>query len=199
MVMRLHAGGSVAPAITGRATLDGVAATAVRQTGAGGARAAGHPGAGSSAPGSVTATTAGLPRRGPGGEVAPAPDGEASACHPPTGGFQDITGDGCAEEILITSGSVFVDGARYPVGEADDQVAVGDWDCDGIATVALVQSGGRVYVFDGWPESTALAGRLVADLAPPVHLTDVTRGACNELVVQYAEGTWHLPLPGAAS
>lgn len=201
MVVRLDAGGAVAPAMTGGATLDSLAATAVRQTGAGGARAAGHLGAGSPVPAAVTATTAPLPGQAPGGGAAPAPTpgGDASACRPPAGGFRDITGDGCAEEILIASGSVFVDGSRYPVGEADDQVAVGDWDCDGVATVAVVQSGGRVYVFDGWPESTALAGRLVADLAPPVHLADITRGACNELVVHYAEGTWHLPLPGAAS
>ena len=95
------------------------------------------------------------------------------------------------------AGFVSIDGARYPVGESGDQVAVGDWDCDGVATVALVQPGGRVYVFDGWPREVPLVGRLVADLTPPVELADVPRGACNELLVRYAGGTWYLPLPAA--
>ena len=118
-----------------------------------------------------------------------------SGCDPVTDGFRDVTGDGCAEEVHVATGFVSVDGARYPVGEAGDQVAVGDWDCDGVATVALVQPNGRVYIFDTWPQETPLVGRLVADLTPPVQLADVSRGACNELLVRYAGGTWYLPLP----
>lgn len=125
----------------------------------------------------------------------PPPAGHGAGCDPIVDGFRDVTGDGCAEEIDIITGFVSVDGTRYPVGEFGDQVAVGDWDCDGIATVALVQPGGRVYVFDSWPTDSPLVGRLVADLAPPVQLADVPRGACNELLVRYAEGTWYLPLP----
>ena len=125
----------------------------------------------------------------------PPPPGDAAGCRPVAGGFRDVTGDGCAEQIDLTAGFVSVDGTRYPIGAAGDQVAVGDWDCDGVATVALVQSGGQVYVFDSWPRHTPLVGRLVAYLAPPVQLADVPRGACNELLVRYAEGTWHLPLP----
>jgi hypothetical protein len=129
----------------------------------------------------------------------PAPDDDVADCRPPVAGYRDITGDGCAEEVIIDSGAVLIGGVRYPVGEAGDQVAVGDWDCDGVATVALVQDGGRVYVFDGWPEGAALVGELLVDLTPPVRLADVARGACNELVVHYAGGTWHLPLPASSS
>ncbi len=125
----------------------------------------------------------------------PPPAGDGAGCQPLAEGFRDVTGDGCAERIEIIAGFVSVDDTRYPVGEAGDQVAVGDWDCDGIATVALVQSGGQVYLFDSWPTDSPLVGRLVADLAPPVQLADVPRGACNELLVRYAEGTWYLPLP----
>ncbi len=138
-----------------------------------------------------------VPDPGPAVPAGPASTGittGADSCRPPARGYRDITGDGCAEEVVIDSASVLVDGARYPVGEAGDQVAVGDWDCDGIATVALAQSGGRVYLFGGWPEDAPLVGELVAELMPPVQLADVPRGACNELVVQYAGGTWHLPL-----
>jgi len=112
--------------------------------------------------------------------------------------LRDVDGDGCAEQIRITPGFVSVDGVRYPVGSPDDQVAVGDWDCDGIATVAVVEPGGRVYLFDHWPRLAPLVGTLVAELPPPVELADVARGACNELTVRYSEGTWYLPLPAAA-
>ena len=112
--------------------------------------------------------------------------------------MRDVDGDGCAEQIRIAAGFVSVDGVRYPVGAPGDQVAVGDWDCDGIATVAVVQPGGRVYLFEDWPQQAPLVGELVAELAPPVELADVARGACNELTVRYREGTWYLPLPAAA-
>ena len=145
------------------------------------------------------AATAADRRAGPSAPPDPAPGDGAVPCRPPGGGARDVTGDGCANEIIIDSGGVLVDGIRYPVGETGDQLAVGDWDCDGVATVALVQDGGRVYLFDGWPEGAALVGELVVDLTPPVRLADVPRGACNELVVHYAGGTWYLPLPTSSS
>lgn len=121
------------------------------------------------------------------------------ACRPTAAGYRDITGDGCAEQILFGEGFVAVDGVHYPVGEAGDQLAVGDWDCDGIATLALVQEAGRVYVFESWPDVVPLTGNLVADLPPPLLLQDAPQGACNQLVVHYAEGSWHLPLPPPGS
>jgi len=131
--------------------------------------------------------------------AAPEPPGSPTAgCREPGSGLRDVDGDGCAEEIRIADGSVAVDGVRYPVGTAGDQVAVGDWDCDGIATVALVQPGGRVYLFESWPRQAPVTGTLVAELPPPLELAGVARGACHELTVRYSEGTWHLPLPAAA-
>ena len=126
------------------------------------------------------------------------PDDEAAGCREPVSGRRDVDGDGCAEEIRVVPGFVSVDGIRYPVGAADDQVAVGDWDCDGIATVALVQPTGQVYLFEAWPQHEPLGGTLVAELPPPVELAGITRGSCTELTVRYREGTWFLPLPAAA-
>ena len=126
------------------------------------------------------------------------PDDGAAGCRAPAGGSRDVDGDGCAEQVHIAAGFVSVDGRRYPVGTPGDQVAVGDWDCDGVATVAVVQPGGQVYLFDSWPLEAPLVGTLIADLLPPVKLADVARGACNELTVHYAEGTWYLPLPSAS-
>ncbi len=45
------------------------------------------------------------------------------------------------------------DGRRYGLGTSDDLAVVGDWNCDGQATPAMLQrSTGVVAVFDAWPE-----------------------------------------------
>ena len=151
------------------------------------------------APAPTPPTAAPRPARPATAPTAPDPPAQpTTGCRAPGNDSRDIDGDGCAEEIRIAAGSVSVDGVRYPVGTAGDQVAVGDWDCDGIATVALVQPDGRVYLFESWPQQTPLVGRLVAELPPPLQLAGVARGACHELTVRYSEGTWYLPLPAAA-
>lgn len=210
MAMRLSGEDAPPPAMLRSTPLSGPGTTTAGPAGRGGAPLPRDPGAiatgttaaepptqPDSAPVSVPAPPAGTSAEH--SRVAPVPpplpSGGTAGCRPIADGFRDVTGDGCAEQIDLTAGFVSVDGARYPIGEAGDQVAVGDWDCDGVATVALVQPGGQVYVFDSWPRHTPLVGRLVADLAPPVQLADVPRGACNELLVRYAEGSWHLPLP----
>jgi len=44
-------------------------------------------------------------------------------------------------------------GRRYGIGAEGDSVVVGDWNCDGESTPALLQhSTGIVAVFDSWPE-----------------------------------------------
>lgn len=44
---------------------------------------------------------------------------------------------------------------KYRLGEASDRLAVGDWDCDGLATPALVRPGtGEVFVFARWATAT---------------------------------------------
>ncbi len=150
------------------------------------------------APASTPSTAASRPARPvPAPGPPERPQQTTAGCREPGSGLRDVDGDGCAEEIRVTGGSVAVDGVRYPVGTAGDQVAVGDWDCDGIATVALVQPGGRVYLFESWPRQAPVTGTLVAELPPPLELAGVARGACHELTVRYSEGTWHLPLPAA--
>jgi hypothetical protein len=45
-------------------------------------------------------------------------------------------------------------GARYQVGEPGDEVAVGDWDCDGTPTPGVVRAAtGEVFLFDRWAEA----------------------------------------------
>lgn len=47
-------------------------------------------------------------------------------------------------------------GRRYRIGQAGDVVVVGDWDCDGTPTPAVLRpSTGDIAVFDRWPEPDA--------------------------------------------
>jgi hypothetical protein len=63
----------------------------------------------------------------------------------------DVDGDGCLEGAEATDGVVTVDDRRWAVGQPDDLVALGDWDCDGRSTAALLRPDtGEVFVFDGW-------------------------------------------------
>ncbi|MCY3805649.1 MAG: protein kinase [bacterium] len=190
MVLRLGDGTSAAPTVIASASLSAPSRPAEP--------AAPEVAAQEAPPSTPPTTRPDPPQRPERPEGPPGPPGSATArCPGPGSGWRDVDGDGCAERIRITAGFVSVDGVRYPVGAPGDQVAVGDWDCDGIATVAIVQPGGRVYLFEGWPQQAPLVGTLVAELPPPVELADVARGACNELTVRYSEGSWHLPLPTA--
>jgi len=56
--------------------------------------------------------------------------------------------------------------ARFALGGPGDAWAVGDWDCDGRRTPALLHEG-SLTVFDAWPgPGGELQGRLVATTAP---------------------------------
>ncbi len=81
----------------------------------------------------------------------------------------DVDGDGCREAIKVNGTSISAGRVSYDIGEAGDRVAVGDWDCDGLATAGLVRPAtGEVFLFDGW------AG---ADGAVTVEATSVVPGA----------------------
>jgi hypothetical protein len=66
--------------------------------------------------------------------------------------WADVDGDGCTEP-LVRTGNVLSRGGglRFSVGDPGDVVLVGDWDCDGVATVGVWRPGtGEAFVFDGW-------------------------------------------------
>lgn len=81
----------------------------------------------------------------------------------------DIDGDGCAEAVRVAGTAIEADGVDYDIGQDGDEVAVGDWDCDGAATPALVRPAtGEIFLFDGWA---------VPDGPVTVRPTDVVAGA----------------------
>lgn len=102
----------------------------------------------------------------------------------------DVDGDGCAEAVdwQPSAAEIAYTGAdgellRFRVGQPGDQLALGDWDCDGTATAAVVRSGtGETFVFDGWASAgetlVAEAGPVLARGAAPTVVHD---GGCDRL------------------
>lgn len=79
------------------------------------------------------------------------PEGATSGCATVDPSRPDVDGDRCGDEVRTDGNRVQVAGRTYRIGRDGDRVAVGDWDCDGAATVALLRPDtGEVHVFDGW-------------------------------------------------
>lgn len=127
-------------------------------------------------------------------ETSPAPTPTtAPPCPPPTGaGVADVDGDGCPEDVTIDGERVTVDGTTWVAGRPGDTVVVGDWDCDGIATVASLRpSSGEVFLFPRWSASgedlTVGPATTVADARTLQAV--VTGDGCHDLVAIDSSGT----------
>jgi hypothetical protein len=104
----------------------------------------------------------------------------------------DPDGDGCLSPVTIDGGVVEVDGVRYGVGAPGDAIAIGDWDCNGSATVAAVRPAtGEVFVFDGWAAPgndlvVAASARIAG--AREAMADDADGDGCPALVVLTSDG-----------
>ncbi len=114
-------------------------------------------------------------------------------CPPASAVLQaDVDGDGCPDALRYTDGLLEAGGVRWALGQAGDQVAAGDWGCQGTRTLALFRpSTGEVFRFDGWAtpgqDITATAVvRVPGGVA--IRAADVDRDGCHEAVVERATG-----------
>lgn len=94
--------------------------------------------------------------------------------------------------VDYADGIVTTRDGRWEVGAPGDVAALGDWDCDGDATIALLRPAiSRVFVFDAWAEHNA---DLVANElegvpgARWIEATDVDGDGCDEIVVHTDNG-----------
>ena len=92
---------------------------------------------------------------------------------------------------LVGERVVSVDGHRFSVGDPGDRVVLGDWNCDGTPTAALVRpSTGQVYVFDLWPAPGVEATiKPVDTMSGAVNLRAEARGQCSALFAIRADGS----------
>jgi hypothetical protein len=119
--------------------------------------------------------------------------GAAEPAVPPLSAESVAPSTTAAATTLVENGRVIVSGARrYEAGVAGDRVAVGDWDCDGVTTPAVLRPAtGALFVFDQW--ATADNDVSVAPRATVAGAVDVLardRGdGCSTLVVVREDGT----------
>ncbi|MGQ0617835.1 MAG: hypothetical protein ACT4PW_12735 [Acidimicrobiia bacterium] len=121
---------------------------------------------------------------------------EASAAAPceaaVDGPAADVDGDGCAEPVVVGPGGLITAGAaRFSVGEPGDAATIGDWDCDGVPTPALLRPGtGEVFRFDSWASPAGdLTARAVAVVPGAVLLVTAPSGACGPPQAQLPDGS----------
>lgn len=127
----------------------------------------------------------------PGVDVAEPQRRPAGDCPAAPAPAADVDGDGCAEALVVDGNRVSAGDATWELGRPGDVVAVGDWDCDGSASSALLRPAtGDVFVFSGWSSSgepvTVAPTRSVpggTDLR-----VDEAAGGCDSLVVEVAGG-----------
>ncbi len=102
----------------------------------------------------------------------------------------DTDGDGCPEVLRVGRGWVEVSGDRYRVGRPSDALTVGDWDCDGTATVALLQPDvGRVWTFPSWDPDAAVRADAVGRFPGAISLRRQLGPTCDELLVETSDGS----------
>jgi hypothetical protein len=103
----------------------------------------------------------------------------------------DVDGDGCPEALAVDDGGVSAGSARWTLGEPGDVVAVGDWDCDGLAAPALLRPAtGDVFVFPGWaaegePVTVEARDRLAGAVAIRGERAE---DGCDDLMVDLGSG-----------
>ena len=108
----------------------------------------------------------------------------------------DVDGDKCSDAIAFSAGVVAVNHARFEVGKAGDQLALGRWFCGDSPTLALLRpETGQVFVFDQWPAEGLTASPTLAGVVKNAQkLTSVaTSVECDTVGVSNTQGTTLLP------
>jgi hypothetical protein len=94
-------------------------------------------------------------------------------------------------------------GARWTFGATatQDRVLMGDWNCDGVDTPALVRTrSGAIFVIDDWPDGGEATARYVTTVDGAVDATVEQGPSCDSLAITTTDGervTPSMRAPGA--
>ena len=104
----------------------------------------------------------------------------------------DVDGDGCPDAMRYADGILESIGVRWSLGQVGDQVAAGDWGCQGGRTVALFRPGtGEIFRFAGWASpgrdlNVSAVARV--DGGQILRAADLDGDGCHEAVVERGTG-----------
>lgn len=103
----------------------------------------------------------------------------------------DFDADGCGDPVRIDAdGTVVAGSKRFAVGVTGDRMALGDWDCDGISTPAVLRpQTGSIFVFDRWTSDGEVSVQPVTLVPDAVDLLARDEAGCSSLVVVRADGS----------
>ena len=105
----------------------------------------------------------------------------------------------CRGPVRVEGTVVIVGTDRFQVGVAGDEVVVGDWDCDGAVTPAVLRRPtGEVFVFPGWATKGDL--RVTPEATVPRAARLLRSERCGPPLVERTDGsTLVVELGGAAA
>jgi len=100
----------------------------------------------------------------------------------------------CSRSYRLTDGVLVAGQRRYAIGQAGDEILVGDWHCTGQPVPALVRpSTGDMYVFTGWASpGTETIAKPLGNRGAGSHLETgpaLSRAGCPSLLSRAADGT----------
>lgn len=102
---------------------------------------------------------------------------------------QTSPGSATAPVIEVEGRVVSVDGQAYEVGDPGDEVVVGDWDCDGTPTPAVLRPrSGEVFTFDTWGTGSEVVVGPAGHVPGAARLVVRQSEQCAELWVETAAG-----------
>jgi hypothetical protein len=91
--------------------------------------------------------------------------------------------------VRIQGERVTVGPTTWLAGRPGDIAVVGDWDCDGRATVASLRAAtGEVFVFDRWERSLTVDATTRVEGAIALRPVDPDGDGCAALVAERADG-----------
>lgn len=92
------------------------------------------------------------------------------------------------EPVQIVGTEVRTDGHRWQVGSPGDVVAIGDWNCDGEPTPAVLRpADARLYVFDRWATTDAPLTASPGPTVPPA-AESIEAAGCGRATIRTTGG-----------
>jgi hypothetical protein len=94
------------------------------------------------------------------------------------------------DHVSYADGVLQVNSQRFRVGQPGDLLAIGQWNCDGKATLALARpSTTQIWLFSAWPTGqTPVSATEIARVPDATALRPQHNGSCDELIVDRSVG-----------